>query len=87
MQRAHPLLPPITRPLQSITLCPVASSCISIRNMGVYIFYYEINSTPFFVNAVSFMPTGIASSAEMSAMCSLPLPDARESATSKSSFR
>ncbi len=32
------------------------------------------------------MPTGSVSRAEISAMCSLPLPDASESATSKSSF-
>lgn len=43
-----------------------------------------MNSTPCFVYAVSLMPTGSVKSAEISDMCSLPLPDAIESATSKS---
>lgn len=37
------------------------------------------------VNAVNLIPTGIDSRAESSAMCSFPLPDAIETATSISS--
>lgn len=39
------------------------------------------------MKAVSFMPTGIVNRAEINAMCSLPLPEASERATSKSSLR
>ena len=39
--------------------------------------------TPSFVRAVNLIPTGMVSRADWSAMCSLPLPDAIESATSR----
>ena len=39
--------------------------------------------TPSFVRAVNLIPTGIESRADWSAICSLPLPDAIDSATSR----
>jgi len=41
------------------------------------------NITPSFVRAVNRTPTGRESRADWSAMCSFPLPDAIESATSR----
>ena len=46
-------------------------------------FSYYKNTTPSFVRAVNLTPTGRESSADWSAMCSLPFPDAIDSATSR----
>ncbi len=43
------------------------------------------NIIPSFVKAVNLTPTGRFSSADWSAICSLPLPDAIDSATSSPS--
>ena len=43
-----------------------------------------MNSTPFFVKATRRIPTGMPNKAEISAMCSFPVPEAIERATSKS---
>ena len=50
----------------------------------MYLSIYVINSIPFFVKAVIFIPTGIDNKAEINAICSLPVPEANEMATSKS---
>ena len=42
-----------------------------------------MNSIPFFVKTTNRIPTGIDNSAEIKAMCSLPVPDAMERLASK----
>jgi len=48
-------------------------------------FPFYKNITPSFVKAVNLIPTGKESKADWRAMCSLPFPDAIESATSNPS--